>query len=191
LQYPFTALAHAGRFGRLRAPDDGHARLRGEQLMQSLITMLLWVSAIGCGLIAGLYFAFSTFIMTAFARIEQGQGIAAMNAINSTILRSLFMPLFFGTTTAGAALTVLAVMRWGEPGATLMLAGGAIYVIGMFLVTVVFNVPLNNELARADPADANSAELWARYLKDWTSWNHVRTIASTAASALFIAALVS
>jgi uncharacterized membrane protein len=129
--------------------------------------------------------------MTAFARIEQGRGIAAMNAINSTILRSMFMPLFFGTTTAGAALTVLAVMRWGKPGATLMLAGGAIYVIGMFLVTVVFNVPLNNELARADPADANSAQLWARYLKDWTFWNHVRTIASTAASALFIAALVS
>ena len=159
--------------------------------MQSLITMLLWFSAIGCGLIAGLYFAFSTFIMTAFARIEQGQGIAAMNAINSTILRSLFMPLFFGTTIAGAALAVLAIMRWSEPGAALMLAGGVIYVIGMFLVTVVYNVPLNNELARADPADANTAQLWARYLKDWTFWNHVRTIASTTASALFIAALVS
>jgi uncharacterized membrane protein len=101
------------------------------------------------------------------------------------------MPLFFGTTIAGAALGVMAVMRWGEPGAAYMLAGGAIYVIGMFVVTVIFNVPLNNELARADPAHADTARVWARYLKDWTFWNHVRTIASTTASALFIAALVS
>lgn len=158
--------------------------------MQSFIIILLWFSAIGCGLIAGLYFAFSTFIMTAFDRIGQACGVA-MNAINATILGSLFMPLFFGTTIAGAALGVMAVMRWGEPGAAYMLAGGAIYVIGMFVVTVIFNVPLSNELARADPAHADTARVWARYLKDWTFWNHVRTIASTTASALFIAALVS
>jgi uncharacterized membrane protein len=58
-------------------------------------------------------------------------------------------------------------------------------------VTVIFNVPLNNELARADPAHADTAAVWARYLSDWTFWNHVRTIASTAASALFIAALLA
>lgn len=33
--------------------------------MQILVPGLLWFSAIGCGLLAGLYFAFSTFIMTA------------------------------------------------------------------------------------------------------------------------------
>ena len=159
--------------------------------MQSFITILLWFSALGCGLIAGLYFAFSTFIMTAFDRIGQAHGVAAMNAINSTILGSLFMQLFFGTTIAAAALAVLAVVRWGEPGTAFMLAGGAIYVAGMFLITVIFNVPLNNELARADPAHADTAQVWARYLKDWTVWNHVRTIASTAASALFIAALLA
>jgi uncharacterized membrane protein len=52
-------------------------------------------------------------------------------------------------------------------------------------------VPLNNELARADPAYADTAAVWTRYLRDWTFWNHVRTIASTAASALFIAALLA
>jgi uncharacterized membrane protein len=159
--------------------------------MQSFITILLWFSAIGCGLIVGLYFAFSTFIMTAFDRIGQANGVAAMNSINATILGSLFMPLFFGTTIAAAVLGVLAIMRWGEPGTAFMLAGGAIYVVGMFLVTVFFNVPLNNELARAYPAHADTAAVWARYLSDWTFWNHVRTIASTAASALFIAALLA
>jgi uncharacterized membrane protein len=160
-------------------------------MMQNLILGLLWFSAVGCGLLAGLYFAFSTFIMTALGRIGQAAGIAAMNAINVTIVRSLFMPLFFGTTAASAVLAVSALFRWGEPGAMAMVAGGVLYVLGMFIVTMIFNVPLNNALASVDPASSGAAPLWARYLTDWTMWNHVRTVSSTVACALFIAALAA
>ena len=78
-------------------------------MMQPVITGLLWFSAIGCGLLAGLYFAFSTFIMTALGRIGQVPGIMAMNAINAAIVQSLFMPLFLGTTLTSLALAILAV----------------------------------------------------------------------------------
>jgi uncharacterized membrane protein len=84
--------------------------------MRQLLTPgLLWFSAIGCGLLAGLYFAFSTFVMTALARLGQTQGIAAMNSINVEIVRSLFMPLFLGTTLTSTALAVLSFFHWGEP----------------------------------------------------------------------------
>ena len=162
-------------------------------MLQMLIAGLLWFSAIGCGLLAGLYFAFSAFIMTALGRIGQAAGIAAMNAINVAIVQSLFMPVFLATTAASAALAVTALLRWGEPGAMAMAmaAGGALYVFGMFVVTMIFNVPLNNALAAADPASHEAASLWARYLTDWTLWNHVRTVSSTAACALFIAAIAA
>src|SRR6202008_1378229 len=104
--------------------------------MRSLVTGLLWFSVIGCGLLAGLYFAFSAFIMTALSRIEQAQGISAMNSINATILRSLFMVFFFGTTLTSLVLAVGGLVRRGEPGARAMLAGGLIYVAGMFLCTI-------------------------------------------------------
>ncbi|SDR43550.1 Uncharacterized membrane protein [Rhizobiales bacterium GAS191] len=156
-----------------------------------LVPGLLWFSAIGCGLLAGLYFAFSTFIMTALGRVDQVHGISAMNAINTTIVQSLFMPLFIGTTLTSLALAVMAVFRWGETGSLAMLAGGVIYVVGMFLVTAVFNVPLNDALAAVDPSSTEAASLWARYLNDWTLWNHVRTISSTAGCALFIAAIAA
>jgi uncharacterized membrane protein len=155
-------------------------------MLQSVITGLLWFSAIGCGLLAGLYFAFSTFIMTALGRIGQVSGIMAMNAINVVIVQSLFMPLFLGTPLASLLLAVTAAFRWGEPGAAAMLAGGALYVIGMFVCTAVIHVPMNNALAAVDPAGVEAASLWARYLTDWTLWNHVRTVSSTAACALFI-----
>ncbi len=160
-------------------------------MRQILTSGLLWFAAIGCGLLAGLYFAFSTFVMTSLGRIDQAAGITAMNAINVDIVRSLFMPFFLGTTLACAALAVLGGLRWQEPGAAAMACGGILYVVGMFAVTAVFNVPLNNQLAAVDPASPAAATVWARYLTDWTFWNHVRTIASTAAAALFIAAIAA
>jgi uncharacterized membrane protein len=146
---------------------------------------MLWFCALGCGLIAGLYFAFSAFIMAALARLGPAQGAAAMNAINVDIQRSLFMPLFLGTTLVSALLVGLALL-WGGPGWELTVAGGLVYVPGMFLCTMFFNVPLNNEL-ETTPTDA----VWARYLTRWTRYNHVRTVASTVASALYIAALLA
>ncbi|RQR59190.1 DUF1772 domain-containing protein [Burkholderia sp. Bp9126] len=114
-----------------------------------------------------------------------------MNAINVDIVRSLFMPAFVGTTLTSLALVVLALLRVGEPGATWIASGGAIYVLGMFVVTMVFNVPLNDALAAADPSSAEGVASWARYLRSWTLWNHVRTVASMAACGLFIAAIAS
>ena len=160
-------------------------------MTQFILTALLWVSAIGCAMMAGIYFTFSTFIMTALGRIPQAHGISAMQSINVVILKSLFMPLFWGTTLIALALAVIALFRLGTPGATAMLIGGVLYVAGMFVSTLVFNVPLNNALDAADPASADAASLWARYLTDWTFWNHARTVASAAASALFVTALLA
>ena len=160
-------------------------------MRQVFTTGLLWSSALGCGLMAGVYFAFSTFIMTSLGRLDQAAGIVAMNAINVDIVRSLFMPLFLGTTVAGAALVVMGALRLGEPGAISMIAGGGLYVIGMFVVTAVFNVPLNDALAAVQPSAPEAGAVWATYLKEWMFWNHVRTVASLGGCALFIVALTS
>lgn len=158
-------------------------------MRQFLIAAFLWLSVIGCGLLAGVYFAFSAFMMTALGRVDQAAGIAVMDAINAVIVRSLFMPLFLGTTLTAAALAILGFLQWGEPGAIAMLVGGVIYVLGMFVVTVTFNVPLNNALAAVDIFSGQATELWTRYLRDWTFWNHVRTVASMASLAAFVFAL--
>lgn len=160
-------------------------------MAELLVVLLLWFGAISCGLLAGVYFAFSSFIMTALARIEQACGTAAMNSINSTILSSIFMPFFYGSTLASFALAIVGLIRRGEPGAMPMLAGGLTYIAGMFLCTLFFNVPLNHALAAIDPASGEGAPVWRSYLKSWTRWNHVRTISSIAATALYIAAIAA
>ena len=137
---------------------------------------------------AGVYFAFSAFIMTSLGRIAPASGIAAMNAMIVDIVGSSFMPVFLLTTLSAASLVVLGVVRWGQPGSALMVIGGVIYVLGMFVVTMMFNQPLNVALAAADPA-SQGVDFWSRYLTEWTMWNHVRTVASTIATGMFVAAL--
>ena len=39
-------------------------------------------TTLGCGLNAGVFFAFSTFVMPALKRLPAAQGIAAMQSIN-------------------------------------------------------------------------------------------------------------
>jgi uncharacterized membrane protein len=139
--------------------------------------------------IAGLYFAFSAFIMTALDRAGAATGTAAMNSINVVILKSLFMPLFWATTLASLALAVIGLVHWREPGGVMVAAAGLIYVIGMFGITIVCNVPLNNALAAADPQTASGVAMWGRYIKEWTMWNHLRTVASLVGSVLFVMAI--
>jgi uncharacterized membrane protein len=88
-------------------------------------------------------------------------------------------------------LLVIGFVRRGEPGAIAMVAGGLIYVAGMFLCTMFCNVPLNDALATVDPGSGAAAPVWARYLKDWTLWKHVRTVSSGAASALYLVAIAA
>ena len=157
--------------------------------METFVTALLWFGAIGCGVMAGVYFTFSVFVMKSLASINTAAGIAAMQSINDVILRSAFMPLFFGTSLAAAVAVLLYVMNPESPGGTWMALAGGIYFAGMFLCTVFFNVPLNNKLKAVDPNSSQGEEVWNIYLRVWTRWNHVRTVTSTIACAFFIRAI--
>jgi uncharacterized membrane protein len=156
--------------------------------MDRVLNSLTLLSALGSGLIAGLFFAFSAFVMTSLSRLPSAQGIAAMQSINLAVLNPLFGIVFGGTAIACVVLAITSFFRLGEAGAVYLLAGSLFYLIGSILVTMVFNVPLNDALAPVDPSSTQGAELWTRYLSSWTAWNHVRTLASLAALASFILA---
>ena len=156
---------------------------------EDLLFTLTLISALGCGLVAGILFAFSTSVMKALARLPSAQGIAAMQSINITVINPLFMGAFFGTAAACVLVVVFSLLRWDEAGAVYLLSGGLAYLIGAILVTLVFNVPRNDALASVDPASAAGARLWDGYVTSWTAWNHVRTAAALAAALLLTFAL--
>lgn len=153
------------------------------------LSTLKLLAALGSGLIAGTFFAFSTFVMRAFARLPPAEGIAAMQAVNVAVLNPWFLGVFMGTAALCAVGAACSFLRWHAPGSGYLLAGSLLYLIGCFLVTAAFNVPRNNLLGSVVPTEPASASVWASYLSGWTFWNHVRTIGSLAAMVAFVLAL--
>jgi uncharacterized membrane protein len=148
------------------------------------------IATLGCGLMGGVFFAFSSFVMKAFVRLPPKEGIAAMQSVNIAVLNPVFLGVFMGTTVLCGLIVLISLFRWGSPGSAYRLAGGMVYVIGNFLVTGVCNVPMNDRLAATNPSSPEAAAIWANYLIYWTLWNHVRTVTGLAAAALLTMALL-
>jgi uncharacterized membrane protein len=149
---------------------------------------LVLVAAIGTGIVAGVFFAFSSFVMTALERIPPAQGVAAMNSINVAVINPSFISAIMGTGALCLVIGVGSLFIWNQVGAGLVLSASLVYLLGCFGTTVVLNAPLNNQLASiTDPTKAIA--FWAEYVKAWTTWNHVRTIAATLLAILLTAAL--
>ncbi len=157
--------------------------------MSDLLDILTVAAVLGSGLVAGIFFAFSTFVMRALGRLPQDQGMAAMKAINITVLNPWFFLVFFGTGAVCLAVAFLASGSAAGMQRASLLAACALYLVGCLLVTVAFNVPLNDRLASVEPNSAGAGVFWGHYLSRWTLWNHVRTAASLAAAGLFAVSL--
>ena len=153
-------------------------------------TVAVVMALLGSALIGGVFFAFSSFIMKALARVPSPEGIAAMQSINVVVLNPSFLGAFMGTAVLSLLVAVLAVKGWGTPSAPLFLAGAMLYIVGTFLVTGLGNVPLNDQLAALCATDPEAISVWENYLDRWTLLNTIRAVAALVATLMFTLGLL-
>lgn len=158
-------------------------------MSNSVIQCLAVATTVGAAVAAGVFFAFSTFIMPALGRLEPAQGISAMQAINVAAPNAWFMTILFGSAAGALVVAGFSVVR-GDGSAVLTVVGCALYLV-CIATTIAYHVPRNDALALVDPADADAAAAWRDYLAGWTLWNHVRTISALASAAVFARSLLS
>ena len=154
-----------------------------------MLNAVLLLACIGAGTVGGVFFAFSTFVMKALSQLPAATGVAAMQRINVVVLNPLFLGAFFGTALLAIACAVVSLVAWGSPESALALAAGLVYLAGAFIVTIAFNVPRNERLAKLDPQSSEAADYWSAYLREWSFWNHVRTAAALLSAACSAGAL--
>lgn len=159
--------------------------------MSDPVFALVFVTALGCALAAGVFYAFSSFVMAGLDRCSPATAVRAMQGINVTAVRPPLMLALFGTAPLCLAVGVVALLDLDGAARWFALAGAAIYLVGIVGVTIFGNVPWNERLDRVDADAPTAAEEWRRYYGPWTAWNHVRTIAGIAATAAMIASLTS
>jgi uncharacterized membrane protein len=142
----------------------------------TLTQILSLVAAIGSGLVGGIFFIFSTTIIASLERLPVEQTVAAMQAINRVILAPMFLGVFVGTALVGVAVVVTA------PAQPLAWIGAVLYVLGSFVLTRAYNVPLNDAL---DRSHGGGAAAWQAFRPRWMVGNHIRTLASIGAAVAF------
>lgn len=150
--------------------------------------ILALLATIGSGLSAGAFFTFSTFVMPALHKLPAANAVGAMQSINRLAPNALGLVLFAPLLLGG--WLVVALLR--RPGRTTayVIAGTACVLLGL-IVLVAYHIPHNNALDKVDAHGASAAAAWRDYYGGWAAWNHVRTVAFTAATALFALALRS
>jgi uncharacterized membrane protein len=157
--------------------------------MSDFLAALTVVTALGCGLNAGFLFAFSAGVMAALRRLPPAQGMAAMQSINVTVVNPLFMTALFGTALLCVGVIVAGIVEFGESFGPYLVGAGAVYLVATIGLTMTYHVPRNNVLAGLDPETDEGTRYWARYLAEWTRWNHARTVGALVAAALLTVAL--
>jgi uncharacterized membrane protein len=156
-------------------------------MRREIVIAIATVTAMGCGLMSGIFFAFSDFVMKALSLQPPESAIRSMQAINIQIVNPVFLMLFVGTPLLMTVLAVVGALRFAQSGSKLLLLGSAIYLLGALAITVMVNIPLNNRLARLDAASLEASQFWLKYVSEWVAWNHVRA----AAAALSVGALIT
>ncbi|MEO1139672.1 MAG: anthrone oxygenase family protein [Pseudomonadota bacterium] len=150
------------------------------------ILALYVVAALITALIAGVFLAFSDFVMRSLSAATPAAGIQSMQIINREVYSSIFLFLLLAMAPIALGLAGYAAAFIPGPAQPWLIAGGLIYFFGTFLVTVLGNVPMNRRLDPMAPDMAATQNYWRTYATFWTRWNHVRTGAATAASAAFL-----
>lgn len=147
--------------------------------------------ALWSAVVAGVFSAFSEFIMSALLKAEPASGIEAMQQINRDVIRTQFVAgllsiAAFSTIFALYSLTVFE----GAALVTLILAP-LVYLPCVFVMTLAGNVPMNNRLDRLNHSSAEAHAYWLEYGHKWTRLNHVRSVGSVLTAGLYMIAAVT
>lgn len=163
------------------------------QNRKKMNSIILTATITATALIAGLFYAYSCSVNIGLGRLPDREYIAAMQNINSAILNPLFFMSFMGT------LILLPLCAWlnyeqSLSDRFLLLAiAAAVYIIGVFGVTMFGNVPLNDMLAGADLKSAtinDVSRLRLSFEQPWLMWHNVRTISSVVCLILTVVSCV-
>ena len=157
--------------------------------MSSPLLMLTLAAALGSAVVAGVFFAFSTFVMAGLGRLAPARGVEAMQSINVTAINPWFMSALFGTAALSLALLVAGLEDLGSARGRCLFAAALLYLVGAIAVTMAANQPQNRKLGGFEPGSAAAAGYWPDYLARWLVWNHIRTLLALIAAGLEIAAI--
>jgi uncharacterized membrane protein len=156
---------------------------------QDLTILTCAIAILFGGIVSGIFFAFSDFIMKSLATIPPASAVDAMTEINRKVYRSIFIVGIWSVALLSAVLIYAGALHTHSPASTWLIAGGAIYIAGVIAVSFLFNIPMNHKLESAASSSTQSPNYWNSYRTNWTRWNHVRSGSAATSTLCFLVAI--
>jgi uncharacterized membrane protein len=163
--------------------------------MDTLTKAFLFLTVFLMALIGGLFYSYSCSVNPGLGQLSDSEYLKAMKSINRAILNPWFFLSFIGTLLVTPLTAIIYFRNVGvDLGFYLLLASFIIYFLGVFGVTVLGNVPLNNSLDAFEMRNATFQELSLKRLSFELPWNRlhfVRTVANILSLLFAIGAIVA
>jgi len=153
--------------------------------------IVLILSTFLCSLVAGFLFAFAVVVMPGIKNLGDREFILTFQVIDRIIQNNqpIFLLVWVGSVVVLIATLALGFAKLEGPSLFILIFATLIYLFGVQLPTVIFNIPLNNKLQTLDIDRINKAKLrFAReeFESQWNRWNLIRTFISSLVSGMLI-----
>ena len=150
--------------------------------------LVIAIATLLTGLSAGLCFTWTNSVTTGLARLTDVGYLEAFQQMNRSILNPLFFLVFFGPVLA---ILTSAIQHRTYPDQILwmLIIAFAIYFVGVGLVTIFGNVPINEVLDKTDLSsisEVDARSLRAQFENKWIKLHLIRTYASSISFLLLI-----
>ena len=139
------------------------------------------------GLTAGLCFTWSNAVTPGIGRLDNLSFLKAFQSMNRAIINGKFMIVFFGPVILLFLNTYL--FRNNSISFWLFLAAAILFFVGIGLVTIFGNVPLNESLDASHLETLSEIELQElrnKFEQPWNNWHTIRTLSSFGAFVFLI-----
>lgn len=156
-----------------------------------MTTLVLIITAVLTALIGGLFYAYSCSVVLGLGKLSDMEYLKAMQSINREILNPVFFMSFMGTVFLLPVSTFL--FRGQQPVFIFLLLGTLAYLIGVFGVTVVGNVPMNDGLDKFDISGSTAdalRQMRENFENRWNLLNNIRTVFSVISIIFVICACI-
>ena len=160
-----------------------------------LIQVAVLLSTLLCALVAGFVLGFAIVVMPGIRTLGDLDYLRSFKAMDGVIQNNqpVFMLVWLGSALALLASTLLGIWQLAGLDRALLIAACVIYIFGVQVPTVMFNIPLNNRLQSLDLDTVSEPELRAvteLFETRWLRWNSIRTIVATLTTVLLLVLLV-
>jgi uncharacterized membrane protein len=161
----------------------------GSSINFNSVQFVQFIAILLTGLLAGLFYGYDCSIIKGLGKLQDEIYLQSFQSINKVIQNPYFFISFMGN------LLVLPMASWlsykNSNSATfyLFLSASLVYFVGVFGITMFYNVPLNERLANfsiSTSTESEISEMRTVFENDWNKYHKIRTIASIVAFSLTI-----